>query len=72
MRKKTLLIFAACLLITFVSAQNRVWTFQQCLDTAIQRNISLNQSRLNTDLSRITLEQSKANRFPYLSASARD
>jgi len=72
MRKKTLLIFSACLLFTFVRAQNRVWTFQQCLDTAIQRNISLNQSRLNTDLSRITLEQSKANRFPYLSASARD
>lgn len=72
MRKKILLIFAACLLFTFARAQNRVWTFQQCLDTAIQRNISLNQSRLNTDLSRITLEQSKANRFPNLNASARD
>lgn len=72
MRKKTLLIFAACLLFTFARAQNRVWTFQQCLDTALQRNISLNQSRLNTDLSRITLEQSKADVFPNLSASARD
>ncbi len=72
MRKKTLLIFAACLLFTFSMAQNRIWTFQQCLDTALQRNISLNQSRLNTDLSRITLEQSKANLFPNLSASARD
>jgi outer membrane protein len=72
MRKKTLLIFATCLLFTFARAQNRVWTFQQCLDTALQRNISLNQSRLNTDLSRITLEQSKANLFPYLSASARE
>ncbi len=72
MQKKTLLIFAACLLFTFARAQNRIWTFQQCLDTALQRNISLNQSRLNTDLSRITLEQSKANRFPNLSASARD
>lgn len=72
MRKKTLLIFAACLLFTFSWAQNRIWTFQQCLDTALQRNISLNQSRLNTDLSLITLEQSKANRFPNLSANARD
>jgi outer membrane protein len=72
MRKKTLLIIAACLMFTFARAQNRVWTFQQCLDTAIQRNISLNQSRLNIDLSLITLEQSKANRFPNLSASARD
>jgi outer membrane protein len=72
MQKKSILIIAACLLFTFARAQNRVWTFQQCLDTAIQRNISLNQSRLNTDLSRITLEQSKANRYPSLSASARD
>jgi outer membrane protein len=72
MQKKSILIIAACLLFTFARAQNRVWTFQQCLDTAIQRNISLNQSRLNTDLSRISLEQSKANRYPSLSASARD
>jgi outer membrane protein len=72
MRKKTLLIFAACLLITFARAQKHEWTFQQCLDTALHRNISLNQSWLNTTLSRITLEQSKANLFPNLSASARE
>ena len=72
MRKKTLLIFAACLLFTFARAQNHVWTFQQCLDTALHRNISLNQSWLNTSLSRITLEQSKANLFPSLGASARE
>jgi outer membrane protein len=72
MRKRTLLIIAACLMITFARAQNLVWTFQQCLDTALQRNISLNQSRLNIDLGRITLEQSQANRYPNLSASARD
>ncbi|MGA2822340.1 MAG: TolC family protein [Bacteroidales bacterium] len=72
MQKKSLLIFTACLLFTFTQAQNRLWTFQQCLDTALQRNISLNQSRLNNDLNRITLEQSRANLFPYLNASARD
>ena len=72
MQKKSLLIFTACLLFTFTQAQNRLWTFQQCLDTALQKNISLNQSRLNNDLNRITLDQSRANLFPYLSASARD
>ncbi len=72
MRKKMLLIIAAFLLFTFARSQNRVWTFQQCLDTALQRNISLNQSWLNTSLSRSTLEQSKANIFPNLSASARE
>jgi outer membrane protein len=72
MGKRTILILTACLLFAFVRAQNRQWTFQQCLDTAIQRNISLNQSRLNVDLNQITLNQSKASRYPNLSASARD
>ena len=72
MRKKTMLILIACLLYTIADAQNRAWTFQQCLDTAIRRNISLNQSRLNDNLNQIALAQSKASIFPYVSASARD
>ena len=72
MQKKSLMIFLACLFMNFAQAQKQVWTFQQCLDTAIQRNISLNESRVNNELNRINLDQSKASLFPYLSASARD
>lgn len=72
MHKKSILIVAACLMAGATMAQQHIWTFQQCLDTALQRNISLNQSRLNTDLSQISLDQSKAALFPNLSASARD
>ncbi|MCX6247344.1 MAG: TolC family protein [Bacteroidetes bacterium] len=72
MLKKSILIFIACLPFLPAGAQNHLWTFQQCLDTAIHRNISLNQSRLNTDLSQIALKQSMASRYPNLSASARD
>ena len=50
-------------------AQNSVWTFQQCLDTALQRNISVNQSRLSNELNKISLEQSRANRIPSVNAS---
>jgi outer membrane protein len=72
MNKKLFLIFTAILFSFEAGAQSHIWTFQQCLDTALRRNISLNQSRLNSDLNRITLDQSKANLFPYVRASASD
>lgn len=51
-------------------SQKKPWTFQQCLDTALKRNISVNQTVLANELNKISLEQSKANRIPSLSASA--
>ncbi len=51
-------------------AQTKTWTFQQCLDTALQRNISVNQTRMSNELNKIGLEQSKAARYPSVSASA--
>jgi outer membrane protein len=59
----------ASLSVLSVRAQYRVWTFGQCLDTAIQRNISVNQTRLSNEYNRISLAQSKANRIPSLSAN---
>ena len=59
------------LLYSFVAvwAQKSPWTFQQCLDTALRRNISVNQSMLSNELNKISLEQSKANRIPSISAN---
>jgi outer membrane protein len=51
-------------------AQTKPWTFQQCLDTALQRNISVNQSRMSNELNKVSLEQTKANRIPSVSANA--
>ncbi len=51
-------------------AQTKSWTFQQCLDTALQRNISVNQTRMSNELNKISLEQSEAGRYPSVSASA--
>jgi outer membrane protein len=72
MQKKSILVFVGCLLFISARAQHHLWTFQECLDTAIQRNISLNESRANNDLNQINLDQSKASLYPYLSASGRD
>jgi len=55
-----------------VCAQTQPWTFRQCLDTALQRNISVNQSRLANELNKVDLEQVKANRIPSVSANANE
>jgi outer membrane protein len=53
-------------------SQTKPWTFNQCLDTALQRNISVNQTRLSNELNKVSLEQVKANRIPSVSASANE
>ena len=72
MRKGVLVFYLIFLTATGVVAQNKPWTFQQCLDTALQHNISVNQSRLTNELNKISLVQSKANRIPSLSANANE
>ncbi|MDP4281883.1 MAG: TolC family protein [Bacteroidota bacterium] len=69
--RKSLIFFHLFLLLPgfFLQAQQQPWTFQQCLDTAIRRNITLNQTRLANETNKITLSQSKAARMPNLSAN---
>jgi len=71
--KKVILLFLLIIIAVSVGvAQNKIWTFQQCLDTALQRNISVNQSRLSNELNKISLEQARANRIPSVSANANE
>jgi outer membrane protein len=71
MFRKLISCFAVLLLLQTVSqAQRAPWTFSQCLDTALQRNITVAQSKLTNELNKVTLEQSKAQRIPSVSASA--
>ena len=66
------LFFIMFLASGIAGAQNKPWTFQQCLDTALQRNISVNLSRMSNEQNKINLEQSKANRIPSLNANANE
>lgn len=72
MKRTTSLLFILILLGQVCVAQVSLWTFQQCLDTALKRNISINQSRLTNELNKIDLARSKANRIPSVSASANE
>src|SRR6478735_9252564 len=52
-------------------AQNdTTWTLQKCIDYAFQNSISIKQNILNSESSKITLEQTQANRIPIVSANA--
>jgi len=72
--KKLIILPAGILLLLNTSAftQSKPWTFRQCLDTAIRRNITILQSGLSNDLNVVSLEQVKANRIPGVSASANE
>ena len=67
MNKRFFILFMMGFVVSAMMGQQiKVWSFQQCLDTAMKRNISINQSQLSSETNRINLEQSKANRFPNL------
>lgn len=51
------------------SFAQQTWTLQQCIDYAMEHNISLQQSRLTTEQNKLTVLQSKAALFPSLSFS---
>ncbi len=72
MLKKGIVFLLSFIMVATVLAQPRAWTFQQCLDTALQRNITVNQSRLSNELNKVSLEQYKANRIPSVNASANE
>jgi len=72
MKRKTAGVLFLIFMGQLTMAQSSLWTFQQCLDTALKRNISINQSRLTNELNQVALAQSKANRIPNASANVNE
>ena len=78
MNKKTKIGLAVCLAImpalTAVAQDSTgtvpdVWTLEDCIRYAVQNNITIRQSRLNTESSAIDIIASKGELFPSLSFS---
>ncbi|MEG1909877.1 MAG: TolC family protein, partial [Bacteroidales bacterium] len=61
------LLLAICGCVFSVQAQKK-WTFEQCVNYALEHNIPLNQGRMQSELAENQLKQSKANIAPDLSA----
>ena len=47
-------------------AQQKAWSLKECIDTAIQRNITVKQGVLSNEINKINLEQAKDNLYPNL------
>lgn len=67
--RKILAIAAICLSVT-ASAQNGGWTLSQCIDYALEHNLSIQQSDLSVEQQEIALNTAESSRLPGLSGSA--
>lgn len=48
------------------SAQDRAWTYQECLDYALENNLLVQRGELNVEMGEVNLTQSKADIYPSL------
>lgn len=66
--KKLLFLLIALFFLPFFPAAQK-WTLQQCVDTALKNNLSIQQSYNALYLSEMDLQQSRWNRFPSLNGA---
>lgn len=69
MRTKIITILAFSFLIT-VSAQDKKWSLEECIQYALDNNISIKQQELTSELAEQDVETAKGNFYPNLSGSA--
>jgi outer membrane protein len=72
MRKSYLLVFLLLTILFQVSAQepgNGIWSLEDCINYAMENNIQIKQTVLNTEYSENQLKQSKLGQIPNLNGS---
>lgn len=67
---KKSIIIAVLLFGVFAQAQNKKWTLLECVNYALENNISIQQSLLDVDLADIDKNQAVANFLPNLNSNA--
>ena len=67
--KKTIILFFVLIAVNAFS-QNKKWTLRECVDYALEHNISVKQSELDLTLSEINKKDAIGNFLPSLNASA--
>lgn len=65
---KNILLITGLFSITFSYAQKK-WTLKECVDQALAKNISIQQNKLNLELSKKDVEISKGNFLPALNSN---
>ena len=67
--KKSIIILLL-LLGVFAQAQNKKWTLKECVQYALDNNISVKQSELDVELAEVEKLTAKGNFIPSLNAGA--
>jgi len=70
MKAKIIMILAVLLSSSVAMAQAKIWTLQQCVDTALVKNRSVKQQILGKKSKEIAYVQARKNRLPDLTGSA--
>lgn len=70
--KKKIAIIASILFLFcgITSAQDKLWSLQDCIDYAIEHNLTVKQQEVSCEQQQIQLSNSKSSRLPDLSAGA--
>jgi len=68
MKTKFVSVLALLFLIN-VHAQKKLWTLQECVNYALDNNITIKQNKLNVEISQENVNSSKGNFLPNLNAS---
>ncbi len=68
MRTKIVTILAFVFFVT-IQAQDKKWTLQECVNYALDNNITIKQNKLNVEISQENVISSKGNFLPNLNAS---
>jgi len=64
--KSYLLITLSLLMSITVMAQEKQWTYQECVQYALENNLNVKRGELDVQLNEVNLTQSKADLFPNL------
>ena len=68
--KRIVYIFSFCLCSLTGVAQTKQWSLADCINYAVQHNISVKKTELNQQTAEINYNQAKDNRLPTVSGSA--
>ena len=71
----SVLIISSLLIITngtCLDAQNKVWSIDDCIQYALEKNIQVKQAQVSSDINGIDLNYAKSAWYPSLSGSARE
>ncbi|MFN8155178.1 MAG: TolC family protein [Bacteroidia bacterium] len=68
--KKSAVVILFLGLLSFKAVPQKAWTLRECVDYAIQNNLTVKQNEISSELSKLTYNQDKFSMLPSLNASA--